>query len=225
MKAVLDDYDSQRARPLKEIIVMKAAAGAAFLAVMFVVGSASMRAATPQTTAAKPSDSTLDQQIEARIHKDPSLKSRDVDVSVADGVVTLKGKVASEAQRRKAAQLSMLPGVARVNNQLVVDLEKSTTKTIENKTKAGAEKAADKTKEAVSTGGEVITDAWITTRVRGKFVGEDLLKDSKIDVDTKDHVVTLTGTVRTTAGRSRAVAQAKEVEGVHRVVDRLTIGQ
>ena len=140
-------------------------------------------------------------------------------------VVTLTGKVASQTQRRKAAQLAMLPGVARVNNQLVVDLEKSTTKTIENKTKQGAEKAADKTKEAVSKSGEVITDAWITTRVRSKFVGEDLLKDSNIDVDTKDHVVTLTGTVLTAAGRSRAVAQAKDVEGVHRVVDRLTIGQ
>ncbi len=159
------------------------------------------------------------------VRLDPALKSHDVDVSVADGVVTLKGTVASEAQRRKAAQLAMVPGVARVNNQLVVDLEKSRTKTIENKTTAGAEKAADKTKEALSKSGEVITDAWITTRVRGKFVGEDLLKDSKIDVDTKDHVVTLTGTVLTTAGRARAVAQAKEVEGVHRVVDRLTIGQ
>jgi hyperosmotically inducible protein len=210
---------------LKEINVMKPAVGSACLAVMFAAGSASMHAATPQTAVAKPSDSTLDQQIETRIHKDPSLKSRAVDVSVADGVVTLKGTVASQAQRRKAAQLAMLPGVARVNNQLVVDLEKSKTKTIENKTKAGAEKAAGKTKEALSKSGEVITDAWITTRVKGKFVGEDLLKDSKIDVDTKDHVVTLTGTVLTAAGRARAVAQAKEVEGVHRVVDRLTIGQ
>jgi osmotically-inducible protein OsmY len=210
---------------LKEIIVMKAAVGTAFLAVLFVAGSVSTHAATPQTTAAKPSDSTLDEQIETRIHNDPSLKSHDVDVRVADGVVTLTGKVSSQVQRRKAAQLAMLPGVARVNNQLVVDLEKSTTKTIENKTKQGAEKAADKTKEALSKTGEVITDAWITTRIRGKFVGEDLLKDSNIDVDTKDHVVTLTGTVLTTAGRSRAVAQAKEVEGVHRVVNRLTIGQ
>src|ERR1700681_2087011 len=104
---------------MKEIIVMKAAVGSAFLAVMFVAGSASMHAATPQTAVAKPSDSMLDQQIETRIHKDPSLKSRDVDVSVADGVVTLKGTVASQAQRRKAAQLAMVPGVARVNNQLV----------------------------------------------------------------------------------------------------------
>ena len=70
----------------------------------------------------------------------------------------------------------------------------------------------------------MITDGWITTRVKSKFVGEDLLKDSDISVDTNNHIVTLTGTVMTAAGRARAVAQAKEVEGVHQVVDRLTIG-
>jgi osmotically-inducible protein OsmY len=219
---------------LKEITVMKAAIGSAFVTVaMLAAGSVSTHAATPQTTAARPSDKTLDERIEARIHNDASLKKHDVDVSVTDGVVTLRGKVASQVQRRKAAQLAMLPGVARVNNQLVVELStKSTTATIERKTKEGAEKTkegaekvVDKTKEGLSKSGEVITDAWITTRIRGKFVGEDLLKDSHIDVDTKDHVVTLTGTVLTAAGRSRAVAQSKQVEGVHRVVNRLTIGQ
>ena len=96
--------------------------------------------------------------------------------------------------------------------------------TVGEKTKEGAGKVADKTKEGLSKTGEVITDGWITTRVKSKFVGEDLLKDSDINVDTDNHVVTLTGTVMSAAGRARAVAQAKEVEGVHQVVDRLTIG-
>ena len=54
----------------------------------------------------------------------------------------------------------------------------------------------------------MITDGWITTRVKSKFVGEELLK----------------GTVLSAAARARAIEQAKEVEGVHRVVDQLTIG-
>ena len=101
---------------------------------------------------------------------------------------------------------------------------KSTAKEGAEKTKEGAEKVADKTKEGLSKTGEVITDGWITTRVHSKFVGEDLLKDSDINVDTKDHVVTLKGTVMSAAARARAVAQAKEVEGVHRVIDQLVIG-
>ena len=92
------------------------------------------------------------------------------------------------------------------------------------KTKEGAEKVVDKTKEGLSKTGEAITDGWITTRVKSKFVGEDLLKDSDINVDTKDHVVTLKGTVMSAAGRARAVSEAKEVEGVRRVVDQLKIG-
>ena len=60
---------------------------------------------------------------------------------------------------------------------------KSTVKEGAEKTKEGAEKVADKTKEGLSKTGEVITDSWITTRVHSKFVGEDLLKDSDINVD------------------------------------------
>ena len=71
-------------------------------------------------------------------------------------------------------------------------------------------KASSKTKEGLSKTGEVITDGWITTRVHSKFVGEDLLKDSDINVDTKDHVVTLKGTVMSAAGRARAVEQARK---------------
>jgi len=195
---------------------------------------------------ARPSDKVLDTRIEQRIHKDATLKKYSIDVSVDAGVATLTGTVPTEADRTKATHLATIKGIARVDNKIIVDLaaagSKGTAGTIKEKTKEGAVKTkegaeklgektkegagkvADKTKEGVSKTGEVITDAWITTRVKSKFVGEDLLKDSDINVDTNDHVVTLKGTVMSAAGRARAVAQAKEVEGVHRVVDQLTIG-
>ena len=88
----------------------------------------------------------------------------------------------------------------------------------------GATVATDKTKEGLSKTGEVITDAWITTRVHEEFVNADALKDSHISVDTDKHVVTLTGTVMSSAGRKKATSIAKHVEGVHSVVNRLTIG-
>jgi hyperosmotically inducible periplasmic protein len=106
---------------------------------------------------------------------------------------------------------------------------------VAEKTKEGAEKtrdavvkgatiAADKTKEGLSKSGEVITNEWITTRVHARFVNEDLLKGSDISVDADDHVVTLKGTVASRAGRNRAARVAMDTEGVHRVVNRLTIG-
>jgi hyperosmotically inducible periplasmic protein len=68
-----------------------------------------------------------------------------------------------------------------------------------------------------------MTDGWITTRVHERFVGEDLLKDSDISVNTDKHIVTLKGTVTGRAGRNRATTVAKGTEGVRRVVNRLTI--
>jgi hyperosmotically inducible periplasmic protein len=82
----------------------------------------------------------------------------------------------------------------------------------------------DKTKDGLSKTGEVMTDAWITTRVHERFIGEDLLKGSDISVDSSHHVVTLTGTVTNSTGRARAARVAIHTEGVHRVVNHLTIG-
>jgi hyperosmotically inducible periplasmic protein len=218
---------------------MKAAVWSVFAIAVLAAGPVSVSAAA-QTAAVKPADSTLDEQIEKKISKDATLKNYKVDVSVDNSIVTITGAVPTDAARRKATQIATMTGVARVDNQLVVDPAapknlKATVGTAGEKTKEGAEKVAEKTKdgavkvgektkEGVSKTGEAITDGWITSRVKSKFIGEDLLKDSDINVDTNDHVVTLKGTVLSAAARARAVEQAKEVEGVHRVVDQLTIG-
>jgi osmotically-inducible protein OsmY len=223
---------------------MKGFIGSIVCAVAAIGFSAALAGAATRQAAA-PSDKVLDKRIEQRIHNDATLKKYSIDVAVDGGVATLTGKVPTEADRAKATKLATIKGIARVDNKIVVDLPGATTGTagtikekskegaektkagaekVGEKTKEGAEKVADKTKEGLSKTGEVITDAWITTRVKSKFVGEDLLKDSDINVDTNDHVVTLKGTVMSAAGRARAVEQAKEVEGVHRVVDHLTIG-
>jgi len=92
------------------------------------------------------------------------------------------------------------------------------------KTKDAAEKAGEKTKDVAATTGEVVTDSWITTKISTDFVNEDTLKGSDINVDTKDHVVTLKGTVASAAGKTRAGEIAKTTKGVKRVVNTLTIG-
>ena len=92
-----------------------------------------------------------------------------------------------------------------------------------DKTKDIAGAIADKSEDVVSATGEKITDGWITTKVSSKFVDETLLKDSKIDVDSKDRVVTLKGTVKSEAGKARAVAIARGTEGVVRVIDQLVV--
>ena len=87
----------------------------------------------------------------------------------------------------------------------------------------GATVVAEKTRDGLSKTGDVMTDGWITARVHERFVGESLLKNSDISVDTRKHVVTLKGTVTSAAGRHEAVRIARETEGVKSVHDRLTI--
>ena len=114
------------------------------------------------------------------------------------------------------------------------DETKQSVQQIEDKTKEAAREAAEKTKEVagdvadkgkeiVSATGEAITDGWITAKLKAKFSDEKLLKDSKIDVDAKDRVITLKGTVASAEAKKRAVSVASGTEGVLSVVDQLEI--
>lgn len=67
------------------------------------------------------------------------------------------------------------------------------------------------------------SDPGMTTAVKSKLAADDTVKAYQIDVDTKDGVVTLTGTVPTAAARDRALELARGTDGVTRVEDRLTV--
>ncbi len=175
----------------------------------------------------------VEKRIEQRLHANASLKPYHVKASVEGNVVTLTGIVATEAQKARAGQLALVTGITRVDNQIAVDADVSTrgtTGAIADKAKEGAEKTkegaktvAEKTKEGVTKAGSEITDAYILTRVKSRFLGEDLLEDSDINVDCDAHIVTLRGTVKSPAARVRAAELAKTTEGVKTVVNKLLV--
>ena len=68
-----------------------------------------------------------------------------------------------------------------------------------------------------------IKDGWLVMKVHSEMVNEDVLSGSDIDVDVKNGVVTLQGTVPSEAARARAIAVAKANDGVKNVVDQLKI--
>ena len=88
---------------------------------------------------------------------------------------------------------------------------------------ASAQTATEKTKQAAKDTGEAITDASITAAVKTKLLGDTKVGGLKIDVDTKDHVVTLTGPVSSAAERAEAVRLAKTTTGVKSVVNKLVV--
>jgi hypothetical protein len=67
------------------------------------------------------------------------------------------------------------------------------------------------------------TDAGITTNVKSKLAADETVKAYQVDVDTRDHVVTLNGTVDSVAAKSRAVALARQADGVRDVIDNIRL--
>jgi len=66
-------------------------------------------------------------------------------------------------------------------------------------------------------------DAAITTAVKAKLIADAGLKGFKIDVDTKEGAVSLSGTVETEAAKASAESIAKATEGVKSVKNNLII--
>ena len=67
------------------------------------------------------------------------------------------------------------------------------------------------------------SDPGITTAVKTKLAADDTVKAYQIDVDTADRVVTLTGTVDTSAAKDQALMLARQTAGVRDVVDRISV--
>jgi|GEM_PF-2614457 len=112
---------------------------------------------------------------------------------------------------------------ARESAENAKDKADETTREAEQDAKESARDAKDAGAGAVGTAGAAVTDGWITTKVKSSFVGVDALEGSNIDVDTKDHVVTLRGTVPSENAKNRAVTIAKKVDGVTSVKSELKI--
>lgn len=86
-----------------------------------------------------------------------------------------------------------------------------------------ASRAAAKAHDAASRVGGTMSGSALTAKIKSKMVLDDHVKARGIDVDTSGTIVTLTGMVRSTEERDRAVQLAQDTEGVTEVVDRLRI--
>lgn len=101
-------------------------------------------------------------------------------------------------------------------------------------TRRAADRAADKGRQvgaevgetvgrAAETAGRAIADGRLTAKIKSKMALDDTVKALDLDVDTTAGVVTIKGYVRTAAERERALALARETDGVTRVVDQLRV--
>jgi hypothetical protein len=78
-------------------------------------------------------------------------------------------------------------------------------------------------KNAGSTVGSGLEDGWIHVKTRAALAAVDDLRDSTINVDVDNNVVTLRGTVANAAQKAKAADEAKKIEGVKSVTNKLEV--
>ena len=174
-------------------------------------------------------DAWITTQIHAKFFLDPDIKGRNINVDTTAGVVTLRGEVHSAAERTQAlAKAKATEGVKQVIDKLAVTPgDRPVTADIRDKVArslpSDKEQVKAQAKTAAERVGKEISDTWITTQVEAMYFLDREVKGMEIHVTTKGGVVTLSGTVDSAAVRQKAIADARSIEGVKRVVDKLSI--
>jgi len=149
-------------------------------------------------------------KVKSQFVADDVVKAAQIEVATSGGVVTLTGNVDNEATKARALELARATaGVVKVVDMLSA------------RQAAGGGDAPDPSR----TVGEVVTDAGITMSVKGKLLDDPQVKGLKIDVDTREGVVFLTGSVGSDVEKDKAIQLAKDVKGVLEVKANLTIGK
>jgi len=88
------------------------------------------------------------------------------------------------------------------------------------KNKSSYESQAKSAGSKIGTGAE---DLWLWTKTRGELLAADDLRDSTINVDVDNSVVTIKGTVPTAAQKTKAEQVAKAVADVKSVKNELKV--
>jgi osmotically-inducible protein OsmY len=135
-------------------------------------------------------------QIETRLQEDPSLKNKPIEVTVANGVATLTGKVDTQAEKAEATRLASVSGIVGIDNRLEV---------------AGA-----------SLDQSVADDA-LTSNIKEGLVASQSGHFDHVSVATRNGVVTLTGSVASERALKQVLEIAHGADGVAGVENKLTI--
>jgi hyperosmotically inducible protein len=190
----------------------------------FLVGLAAVVAAL--NIACAQTDPGITTAVKAKFAADDVVKAYKIDVDTKDRVVTLTGAIDSSAAKERAVQLARTTdGVNNVVDNMTVSPGATPTTGIDDPLQQKAREGAAKAGDATGRTGEVMGDAAITTAVKTKLLGDPSVSGLKIDVDTTNGVVTLTGNVPNAAEKTRAIELARETSGVKSVTDKLKIGK
>ena len=153
-------------------------------------------------------DAGITTVVKSKFVADEVVKAAQIEVVTSNGVVTLTGNTDSEEAKSRALRLAKeTAGVVKVVDMIAAR-------------RASGSGDAPEPDRTVS---EVITDSGITMSVKTRLLDDPLVKGLRIDVDTREAVVFLTGSVGSEAEKEKAIQLAKETKGVREVKANLTL--
>jgi len=148
------------------------------------------------------SDAWLTTKVKTTLLFHSSVSASITEVDVKDGIVTLRGDAASQAQKELTTEYARdVEGVKDVKNEMTVA----------------------KTSKKTQTVGEQIDDASITAQVKMTLLYHRSTSALNTSVTTNDGVVTLIGKAKNADEMNLATKLAKDVNGVKDVKNRMTI--
>ncbi|MGE8496871.1 MAG: BON domain-containing protein [Pseudomonas sp.] len=149
-------------------------------------------------------DATLAATVKSKLLWNSNTEGLDIKVSAENGVITLSGHAQTPAAKELAGRLAEnTDGVRTVNNLLDVG-------TVDNSTTGEVRRVAD-------NAGAIISDAWITSKVKSSYFSSRNLDGLNISVKTRDGVVNLSGTVLSKDEKELAIETARSIRGVRGV--------
>lgn len=155
--------------------------------------------------AAENSDTWISMKVKSALLYRRNVSGIRTEVYVKDGIVTLKGEAANQAQKDLTAEYAKdITGVTSVNNEMTV---------------AAAAAQPDQTV------GEKIDDASITAQVKATLLAHRSTGVLRTKVETTDGVVTLSGPARNSAEKALVTKLATDINGVKSVVNNMTTDQ
>jgi hyperosmotically inducible protein len=162
------------------------------------------------TVACTQPDAVLTAKVKTSMAVDTSVKASQIEVSTHNKVVTLTGNLNSQEEKDRALQIARsTSGVVDVVDMLAV------------RTGDESGDAPDPSRSV----GTHIDDAVITAAVKNRLLEDPQVKGLRIDVDTREGVVFLTGSVGTREEIDRAVEIARATEHVRDVKPNLVVSK
>jgi hyperosmotically inducible protein len=163
------------------------------------------------TRVAENPDAWITAKVQAKYFLDTDVKGRNISVDTRQGVVTLRGEVESEGERRRALAIARnTDGVESLNDELRV-------------VRSDAQRADSGSLLARREAELGVNDVWITTKVQAQFFLDDDIKGQNIIVDAREGVIYLKGTVESGTQKQLAETIARDTDGVSRVENLLKV--